>query len=577
MLCLGLEGTAHTLGVGVVDEKGTVMANVIRMYRPEAGGIHPREAANHHAEVLPLAIQEALEIAGVTPNNIELIAFSQGPGLGPCLRTAATAARALSLQLDIPLIGVNHCVAHLEIGRLLGCTDPVLLYASGANTQVIAFINGKYRVFGETQDIGLGNMLDKFGRTLELPFPAGPRIEELALEGKHLLELPYSVKGMDVAFSGILTAAISQVEKGAKLPDICHSLQETCFAMLVEVTERAMAHTDKSEVLLGGGVVRNQRLFEMTATMANERGTEVFRPVGGLCVDNGAMIAWTGILMHNAGLETSIEDSGVNQKFRTDEVDVVWRNEETCNIVAKSNLEPQSMGSPTRGNNDHGFPKQGAEATLNLTRHYGVQAVSKARVPKGYRDKSLDTTIRKQRTKMEAKLLSRARCLGVPTPVVLDIDPLESIIMIEHLHGVPLKCVLDEWSQGFRRERLAEVGAVVARLHDGGIVHGDLTTSNLMWVPANKNDEKSHRDVKGSNPEGKVALLDFGLASMDDQPEAQGVDLHLLEEAFKSAHVQHIQDLDAAFESYLDTRKDPVAAKKALDKMKEIESRGRYA
>lgn len=325
MICLGIEGTAHTIGAGIVDGDCNVMANVTKMIDGSKGGIHPREAANHHAEHIVPLMNQAMDKAGLGYEDITLVAFSQGPGLGPCLRTAATAARALSLSLGVDLIGVNHCVAHLEIGRkVTGCADPVLLYASGGNTQVIAYSGGRYRVFGETLDIGIGNMIDKFGRSTGMPFPAGPHLERYAREGKELLELPYSVKGMDVAFSGILTAAIQLGKSGRRLEDLCYSIQETCFAMLVEVTERAMAHVEKDDVLLGGGVVQNKRLQEMVGIMAEEREAKMFVPPGSLCVDNGAMIAWTGVVMHGAGLRTRIEDSAVRQRFRTDEVDLPW-------------------------------------------------------------------------------------------------------------------------------------------------------------------------------------------------------------------------------------------------------------
>jgi N6-L-threonylcarbamoyladenine synthase len=327
MIALGIEGTAHTVGVGIMDEDANVLANEIKMYKPETGGIHPREAANHHAEnVVPL-VRKALETSGLKMQEIDVIAFSQGPGLGPCLRTVATAARALSLTLKRPIIGVNHCIAHLEIGR--GTTpaqDPVLLYASGGNTQVIAFTNGRYRIFGETLDIGIGNMLDKLGREIGLGYYAGPKIEKAAREGKKLLDIPYSVKGMDMAFSGILTACLVLRQKGESLEDICYSVQETCFAMLTEVTERAMAHVEKSEVLLGGGVVQNKRLQEMVARMAQDREAEMFVPDRTLCIDNGAMIAWTGLTMYRSGIRMSVEDTVINQRFRTDEVEVTWRN-----------------------------------------------------------------------------------------------------------------------------------------------------------------------------------------------------------------------------------------------------------
>ncbi len=327
MITLGIEGTAHTLGVGIVDSERKVLANVLDMYRPPEGGLHPREAANHHADVVSPLILKALEEANVSMKEVDVISFSKGPGLGPCLRVAATAARSLSLLLNKPIIGVNHCVAHVEIGRATtGCTDPALLYASGGNTQVIAFANGKYRIFGETLDVGIGNMLDKLGRELGLGYYAGPTIEKLAKEGDKLLELPYSVKGMDISFSGIMTAALALKKKGHRLEDIAFSIQETCFAMLAEVTERAMAHVGKDEVLLGGGVAQNMRLREMIGEMAKERGAEMFVPDRRLCMDNGAMIAWLGNLMYSSGVRMSIEDTTVEQRFRTDEVEVTWRN-----------------------------------------------------------------------------------------------------------------------------------------------------------------------------------------------------------------------------------------------------------
>jgi N6-L-threonylcarbamoyladenine synthase len=330
MICLGIEGTAHSIGVGVitdVQEKCRILSNRIKTYQPEKGGIHPREAANHHATYIADLIQESVQDADVDFTDIDLISFSQGPGLGPCLRTAATAARALALSLEKPLMGVNHCVAHLEIGRgtVEGCTDPVLLYVSGANTQVIGFAEGKYRVFGETLDVGIGNCLDKFGRALGLEFPCGPKIEGFAQKGTNYVPLPYSIKGMDIAFSGLLTAAELYIQKGKRLEDVCYSMQETTFAMLTEVTERAMAHTEKQEVLLGGGVASNKRLRDMVQTMARDRGAKFFVPSRDVCVDNGAMIAWLGFLMYHSGLRMRIEDSIINQRFRTDMVEVTWR------------------------------------------------------------------------------------------------------------------------------------------------------------------------------------------------------------------------------------------------------------
>ncbi|MBC7219653.1 MAG: bifunctional N(6)-L-threonylcarbamoyladenine synthase/serine/threonine protein kinase [Hadesarchaea archaeon] len=326
MICLGIEGTAHTFGIGIVNSAGKVLANSTRTYVPEKGGIHPREAAQFHAAHARAVLDEALRTAKIEIEDIDLVAFSQGPGLGPVLRTAATAARALAVWLDVPIIGVNHCIAHMEIGRLTeGARDPVALYVSGGNTQVIAFDAGHYRIFGETIDIPIGNCLDVFAREIGIPHPGGPTVEKLAKDGKNYLPLPYVVKGMDLSFSGLMTEAIRRHREGANINDLCFSLQETAFAALVEVTERALAHTEKKEVLLTGGVAANGRLREMLKLMAREHHAKFFVPPKELCGDQGAMIAWNGILAYKSGFRQSIEDTKVKQRWRTDEVEVTWR------------------------------------------------------------------------------------------------------------------------------------------------------------------------------------------------------------------------------------------------------------
>jgi len=326
MLCLGIEGTAHTFGVGIVDSRGKVLANASRTYVPAKGGIHPREAAQFQAANARTVLDEALKTTRVAIEDIELVAFSAGPGLGPCLCTAATAARALASWLNIPILSINHCIAHVEIGRLTeGAKDPVTLYVSGGNTQVIAFDAGRYRVFGETLDIPVGNCLDVFAREVGLPHPGGPNVERLAREGKRYIPLPYVVKGMDLSFSGLMTEAVRKRRGGADLRDLCFSLQETAFAALVEVTERAVAHTEKKEVMLTGGVAANQRLREMLKLMANEHKAKFFVPPREYCQDCGAMIAWTGLLAYKYGVRQKLEETVVRQRWRTDEVDILWR------------------------------------------------------------------------------------------------------------------------------------------------------------------------------------------------------------------------------------------------------------
>ncbi len=324
MITLGIEGTAHTLGVGIVTEE-RVLANVFDTLTTEKGGIHPKEAAEHHARILKPLLKKALEAAGITMDDVDLVAFSQGPGLGPALRVVATAARALAIKHDKPIVGVNHCIAHVEITKMFGVRDPVGLYVSGGNTQVLALEGGRYRVFGETLDIGIGNAIDTFARELGIGFPGGPKIEKLARRGEKYIELPYAVKGMDLSFSGILTEAVRKYRTGRySVEDLAYSFQETAFAALVEVTERAVAHTGKEEVVLVGGVAANNRLREMLRIMTEDRGIEFFVPPYDLCRDNGAMIAYVGLRMYLGGIRFKISDTIVKQRFRTDEVEVVW-------------------------------------------------------------------------------------------------------------------------------------------------------------------------------------------------------------------------------------------------------------
>jgi N6-L-threonylcarbamoyladenine synthase/protein kinase Bud32 len=332
MYCLGIESTADDFGVGITKSNGEILANTVESYIPIEGGIHPREAARHHAEVANKTLFQALTDAKIKPKDLTVIAFSMGPGLGPCLRTGATVARTLAAYLQIPLIGVNHSIAHIEIGKLkTGVTDPVTLYASGGNTMVTAFEFKRYRVFGETLDIALGNCLDVFGRQAGLKsqknLPLGAAIEQLARKGETLITLPYVVKGMDLSLSGLLTAAITQLQKGNHtLEDTCYSLQEHAFAMVTEVTERALAHTEKKEVLLTGGVAANKRLQEMLRAVTEEHDAKFNVVPQKFATDNGAMIAWTGILAYTHGIVTPVDESYVKLRWRVDRADVPWIN-----------------------------------------------------------------------------------------------------------------------------------------------------------------------------------------------------------------------------------------------------------
>ncbi|KIH88654.1 O-sialoglycoprotein endopeptidase [Sporothrix brasiliensis 5110] len=388
-IAIGCEGSANKLGIGVIahpvdsggnpvqglegqDDAAIVLSNVRDTFvSPPGTGFLPRETAAHHRNMFVKVARRALADAGIRPDQIDCVCYTRGPGMGAPLSATAVGARTLALLWRKPLVGVNHCVGHIEMGRAVtGATHPVVLYVSGGNSQVIAYAGRRYRIFGETLDVAVGNCLDRFARTLRLsndPAP-GYNIEQLAKgpfrnkkwretdddEGNTgqrndtasepereplLLDLPYAVKGMDCSFSGVLTRAdewAAHMRAGRLAPDgknlitpedLCFSLQETVYAMLVEITERAMAHVGSNQVLIVGGVGCNERLQAMMGQMAAERGGSVYATDERFCIDNGIMIAHAGLLAHETGFETPLVDSSCTQRFRTDEVLVAWRRD----------------------------------------------------------------------------------------------------------------------------------------------------------------------------------------------------------------------------------------------------------
>ena len=361
MIALGLEGSANKLGVGLIyhpsPPKGPSPARVLANIRhtfvsPPGEGFLPKDTAKHHRTWVVRLIKQALREADLSVADIDVICYTKGPGMGAPLQSTALAARTLAQLWSKPVVGVNHCVGHIEMGReITGAENPVVLYVSGGNTQVIAYAARRYRIFGEALDIAVGNCLDRFARTLRIsndPAP-GYNIEQLAKRGKYLVDLPYTVKGMDCSFSGILAAIdilaeklLDQEEKGEAdrdggwrdeetgepitREDLCFSLQETVYAMLVEITERAMAHVGSGQVLIVGGVGCNERLQEMMGKMAESRGGSVYATDERFCIDNGIMIAHAGLLAYRTGDTLELADTTCTQRFRTDEVHVKWRD-----------------------------------------------------------------------------------------------------------------------------------------------------------------------------------------------------------------------------------------------------------
>ncbi len=536
MICLGIEGTAEKTGIGIVDSNGDILATCGDQLYPEVGGIHPRDAANFHAEHIVPLIGEALNESNLELSDIDLVSFAKGPGLGPALRTIATAARSLSQQIDVPLVGVNHCIGHIEIGKLTtDATNPLTLYASGGNTQIISYEASRYRIIGETLDIAIGNCLDQFSRDVGLGHPGGPVVEAHARNTDEVVELPYVVKGMDLSFSGILTSAISKYKKGVDLDVICNSFQETCFSMLCEITERAISYTNKSEVLLCGGVAANNKLREMLQVMCEEHYVDFYMPEMKYCGDNGSMIAQLGLLTYLNNGKTGIENSYINPKYRTDQVDVTW--------IDKNINKPIEL--------PENIAYKGAEADIIEASWDKSPAIIKKRLKKNYRKDSIDNKLRIERTKKEAKLISDSKKAQIRTPYIYSIDLDNYELVLEKIEAPDLHSIIEDNSIEYLEELFELIGKKVALMHESGIIHGDLTTSNILLM-----DETP-------------VFIDFGLGRYSSLDEDFGVDLLVFK---KSLSTIIPENSDKLFQSFLDGYDN----EKIVNKIDEIESRGRY-
>ncbi|WP_222917141.1 bifunctional N(6)-L-threonylcarbamoyladenine synthase/serine/threonine protein kinase [Natrinema sp. SYSU A 869] len=594
---LGIEGTAWAASAAVFDAEHDDVFIESDAYQPESGGIHPREAAEHMHDAVPRVVEQALEHAReihegpATESPVDAIAFSRGPGLGPCLRIVGTAARALSQALDVPLVGVNHMVAHLEIGRhTSGFDSPVCLNASGANAHLLAYRNGRYRVLGETMDTGVGNAIDKFTRHVGWSHPGGPKVEAAAADGEYV-DLPYVVKGMDFSFSGIMSAAKqaydgvsannasggssderSESDGGVPVEDICYSLQENIFGMLTEVSERALSLTGSDELVLGGGVGQNDRLREMLEEMCAQRGAEFHAPEPRFLRDNAGMIAVLGAKMYEAGDTIALEDSRVDSDFRPDQVPVTWRTSsersEDLGIASGDarncdHTDEPELAAGRGGAQEDDRQVRGAEAVVDIAPDAG--RVTKRREAKTYRHPELDDRLRRERTTLEARLTSLARREGVPTPVLSDIDLHEARLELEYVGERDLR-------EGLTVEGVRDVGRHLARLHHAGFVHGDPTTRNIRVGRAGRDAPPNEQAADGREHDSeRTSLIDFGLGYHTDHVEDYAMDLHVFDQSLVGTADDPEPLREAVREGYRE-----VGEQRVLKRLRDVEGRGRY-
>jgi len=323
MIVLGIESTAHTLGIGIVKTMGKrieLLANERSQYAFSKKGLIPRVLADHHAKHFKKTLANALVKAKISLAEVDAIAYSFGPGMGHSLHVGFVGAKSLSTLLRKPLVPVNHAIAHAEAAKwACKMRDPLVLYVSGGNTQLFALQNERYHVFGETLDIGIGNFLDVLARDLGLD--SAVDVMNCAEKGKKLLELPYPEKGMNFSFTGLQTFC-RKLSRSETKENVCFSAQETVFAMLTEAAERALYHTQKKELVACGGVACNERLQQMLRAMCKDAKARFCVASNDINSDNGGMIAVCGALMLLHDAVPCFE--GIKQKTRVSDLRVTW-------------------------------------------------------------------------------------------------------------------------------------------------------------------------------------------------------------------------------------------------------------
>ncbi|MEM3272530.1 MAG: bifunctional N(6)-L-threonylcarbamoyladenine synthase/serine/threonine protein kinase [Thermoplasmatales archaeon] len=522
MIVLGIESTAHTASVGIVEE-GKIIDFISDSYKPEKGGINPREAASHHMRSFPKILTSLLENNRIDIKEIDRVAVATGPGLGPALKTGVELARYISIRYDKEIVPVNHGVAHLEVARSMsGFKNPLFLYVSGGNTQIEIIGNGKYSILGETLDIGVGNFLDKLARDMGIPFPGAPKLEQLALKGREIFDSPYTIRGMDVAYSGLYTHLRNLIGKKDEA-DIAFNAQEYAFTALAEIVERGMAHFGLEEFTITGGVARNRRLRQILQEMAQLRGYSYFFPEDKFLSDNGGMIALAGFFSSRT---VKAERITADQYERVDSYKANW--------IGKRNVTPKSM--------------KGGESIVKRIKFQGIDCILKIRRGRDYRNPDLDTMINRSRIKREVKILHAIRESGINAPIVLYVNLQEASLIMTRIKGVPLSLLINRSEFD---DFVEESGRVVARMHLAGISHGDLNAGNIIV-------------------DGGINIIDPSMGNTSPTMEDFGVDIHLMKESLTSLGVSK------SFKRFLSGYKEFTKYQEVIEKVREIEGRRRY-
>ena len=307
MIVLGLETSCDETGLAIYDSeqglRGQVLYSQIQLHA-EYGGVVPELASRDHVRKLIPLLDQLLSQCDLSKQDIDAIAYTRGPGLMGALMTGALFGRSLAFALNKPAIGVHHMEGHL-LAPLLSAQPPqfpfVALLVSGGHTQLMAaHALGEYELLGESIDDAAGEAFDKVAKMLNLPYPGGPQIAKLALQGNpdaFAFPRPLMQQALNFSFSGLKTAVSSQIkaiEGQGREADIAASFQEAVVDTLVKKSIKALKHTGLKQLVIAGGVSANLRLREKLENSLSGMGAKVYYAEPALCTDNGAMIAFAG-------------------------------------------------------------------------------------------------------------------------------------------------------------------------------------------------------------------------------------------------------------------------------------------
>ncbi|KHD85312.1 tRNA (adenosine(37)-N6)-threonylcarbamoyltransferase complex transferase subunit TsaD [Heyndrickxia ginsengihumi] len=322
LFVLGIETSCDETAAAIIKNGTEIVSNVVASQiesHKRFGGVVPELASRHHVEQITIVIEEALQKANVTFQDIDAIAVTEGPGLVGALLVGVNAAKALAFAQQIPLVGVHHIAGHIYANRLeRELKFPLLaLVVSGGHTELVLMKDhAQFEVIGETRDDAAGEAYDKVARTLNLPYPGGPQIDRLAHEGVPNIDLPRAwleEDSYDFSFSGLKSAVINTMHNAAqrgetiKPEDLAASFQASVVEVLVGKTVKAAKEYNVKEVLVAGGVAANKGLrTALEAAFEKLPEVELHIPPIHLCTDNAAMIAACGTVLFQQGKRSEL-------------------------------------------------------------------------------------------------------------------------------------------------------------------------------------------------------------------------------------------------------------------------------